>query len=261
MNQPPPRNDRGSEPRADAPSGSDAPLDSAELLGEIVGDVQRFLDCWTQRFDQLLQQCRDRTEQDAELHGRAAAFEQQRRQWEQQRQRETEQLHQKAEQLTEAWLRLEQQQREVLQAQASLKQRSTPAATVQRPPAQNASAANPSTPIPGAANPGAANPGAANPGAANPGAAELGAGPAREHSPSASAMQAGAMQAGAMQAGAMQAGAMQAGAMQTDRPDGSAAQAPPAHETTISSGLSHRAAVEQFERLKQELGHHRSASR
>lgn len=86
-----------------------------EELAEVVEDVDQFLKLWIGRLRSTLEQCRTIIDRESELQKQIDEFEGTRRRWNQQRQDEIEEIHQQAEQLREAWQRLEEEQRVILQ--------------------------------------------------------------------------------------------------------------------------------------------------
>lgn len=89
------------------------PIDQLTL---VMADVESFLEDWLRRLDQLHAIA---PSPDAVLRGRIREFELDRSQWEAKRNRETQDIHEKAAELTNAWLRLEEEQRSFLRSRDS----------------------------------------------------------------------------------------------------------------------------------------------
>jgi hypothetical protein len=82
----------------------------------VVADVESFLSEWTVKVQRELASL-DLTDGDQALRQRRQALQEERKRWEAKRQRELDEIEHKANQLTEAWLRLEDEQRRLLQTQ------------------------------------------------------------------------------------------------------------------------------------------------
>lgn len=95
----------------------------AVSLPQIARDIETFFDNWSPRMQQLLDRCRDLAEREEEVRQAEEGLKEQRRAWDAQRQREDEEINETVQQLTDAWLRLESEQRALLRAQESLQQR------------------------------------------------------------------------------------------------------------------------------------------
>lgn len=91
------------------------PEEIVDALQTLVSDVDGFLSCWFQRLDQCVQESEPRTAGDAALKKRYSEFQNEKVRWERQREVEQQQIREQAEQLTDAWLRLEEEQRRFLQ--------------------------------------------------------------------------------------------------------------------------------------------------
>jgi len=87
-----------------------------ESLQEVISDIDRFMVDWMQRANRCADQLHPERKPDEQLRLQVKEFLTQQRQWESQQKAEQEQLAANAEQLTEAWLRLEAEQRALLQA-------------------------------------------------------------------------------------------------------------------------------------------------
>jgi hypothetical protein len=85
----------------------------------IVADVNRFLIDWIDRFEKCASEAAGSQQPDEMLKRQIQEFESCHASWEVQRQTEQASLEETAQQLTEAWLRLEDEQRALLQSGAS----------------------------------------------------------------------------------------------------------------------------------------------
>jgi hypothetical protein len=106
-----------------------------DALQTIVSDVDHYLTNWCRRLDQCVESKDPVTTPDAILQQRYNKFQNEKLRWERQRRLEQQQLQNQAKQLTEAWLRLEDEQRRFLQMKNpqrsnGSKRESTPAATI-----------------------------------------------------------------------------------------------------------------------------------
>jgi hypothetical protein len=88
-------------------------------IQRIVADVNRFLIDWIERFEKCASEAAGSQQPDEMLKLQIQEFESCHASWEVQRQAEQASLEQTAQQLTEAWLRLEDEQRALLQSGAS----------------------------------------------------------------------------------------------------------------------------------------------
>ncbi len=84
-------------------------------LQAMVADVDGFLSSWLQRIDNSLALANLSPEADEQIRRRISQFQQEKQKWETKRNSEAQQIREQAEQLTEAWLRLEAEQRKFLQ--------------------------------------------------------------------------------------------------------------------------------------------------
>ena len=87
-----------------------------ESLHDVISDIDSFMFDWQQRFNRCADQMKPSHKPDDQLRRQIKEFQAQQRQWESQRKAEQEQLEANANQLTDAWLRLEAEQRALLQA-------------------------------------------------------------------------------------------------------------------------------------------------
>lgn len=86
-----------------------------DALQMILADVDAFMSAWFQRLEQQFVLCEVPTTANELLNERVEEFQQRKSQWDSKRKREEQQIQEKVEQLTEAWLRLETEQRRFLQ--------------------------------------------------------------------------------------------------------------------------------------------------
>lgn len=90
-----------------------------EAIQEVVADVGAFLSDWVHRVDQRAASRCEPVTPDALLRERMEEFQSMKSYWEAKRTSEEQRLKEKADQLTAAWLRLEDEQRAMLQARES----------------------------------------------------------------------------------------------------------------------------------------------
>ncbi len=83
-------------------------------LEGVISDVNEFLSEFCQRVDQDFASRKSATISEAELRKRLEEFTAEKNHWEANRERDEQRINQKFEQLTEAWLRLEEEQRSFL---------------------------------------------------------------------------------------------------------------------------------------------------
>jgi chromosome segregation ATPase len=86
-----------------------------DALQDVITDIDQFMFDWMRRFDRCAQQTAATEKPNEQLRQRIKEFQAHQRQWESQRQAEQDQLTANANQLTDAWLRLEAEQRALLQ--------------------------------------------------------------------------------------------------------------------------------------------------
>lgn len=86
---------------------------------EVLDAVAAFFDSWFPRLEALLTRCDAVARQTAAVEQQRAALEEDKQQWEQQREEEAQQFQDVVHQLSAAWLRLEAEQRELLQTRAA----------------------------------------------------------------------------------------------------------------------------------------------
>jgi hypothetical protein len=99
----------------DADVASQTPDQIVDALQTIVSDVDAFVSNWFRRLDQCVESCQPGTTPDAILQKRIQDFQNDKTRWEAQRKSDERQIQEQAQQLTEAWLRLEDEQRKFLQ--------------------------------------------------------------------------------------------------------------------------------------------------
>ncbi len=92
------------------------PADVLDGLQAVISDIDEFMFDWLQRFNRCAEEMQPTDTPDEQLRRRIREFQARQRQWESQQKMEQEQLEANATQLTDAWLRLEAEQRELLQA-------------------------------------------------------------------------------------------------------------------------------------------------
>ncbi len=92
-----------------------SPEEIVDALQTIVSDADAFLSNWFRRLEQCVESCDPRTTPEAILQKRLDDFQNEKNLWEAKRKSDERAIQEKAEQLTEAWLRLEQEQRRFLQ--------------------------------------------------------------------------------------------------------------------------------------------------
>ena len=87
-----------------------------DALQAVVCDLESFMTSWLGRVQQDLASINVSSEGGA-LKQRLQIFQEEKKQWEAKRQRELEEIEHKSNQLTDAWLKLEAEQRQLLQMQ------------------------------------------------------------------------------------------------------------------------------------------------
>ena len=93
-----------------------------DALQAIVTDVDAYLSNWCRQLDQCVESRDAETNPDAILQQRYSEFQNEKMRWERQRKLEQQQLQEQAKQLTDAWMRLEDQQRRFLQMKNAQRQ-------------------------------------------------------------------------------------------------------------------------------------------
>lgn len=88
----------------------------AGALQEVVGDIESFLSQWLRKAQTELESA-EIGSGGAALRKRLHDFQEEKKQWDAKRRHELTEIEQKANQLAEAWLRLEIEQRQILQSQ------------------------------------------------------------------------------------------------------------------------------------------------
>ena len=111
-------------PVVDAENSEVAEDEIFDALQDVISDVDTFMAGWCKRFDQVVSSCAspaavEANPADANLHDRIKDFQQEQAKWEAKRKLEAERIQEQADQLTEAWLRLETEQRRFLQMKES----------------------------------------------------------------------------------------------------------------------------------------------
>lgn len=114
-----------------------APSDAVDTLQSIITDVEEFLTDWAQRLDQCAATFQPDTSADAVLQKRVQEFKNAKSVWEAKRLAEERRIQEKANELTQAWLRLEDEQRALLQMKDPL------SVSVTSPASTESSAARP----------------------------------------------------------------------------------------------------------------------
>ncbi len=99
----------------DADPSIQTPDQIVDALQTIVSDVDAFLSNWFRRLDQCVESCPSGATPDAILQRRIEDFQNEKTRWEAQRNSDERHIQEQAQQLTEAWLRLEDEQRKFLQ--------------------------------------------------------------------------------------------------------------------------------------------------
>ncbi|QDT07174.1 hypothetical protein K227x_55990 [Rubripirellula lacrimiformis] len=97
-------------------SANDAVI--ASLQG-VVSDVDDFMSSWLERLSQSDVLCQNPLTTDQRLRERIERFEREKSRWEDKRRCQEREIHQKLDQLSDAWLRLESEQRRFLQTKGS----------------------------------------------------------------------------------------------------------------------------------------------
>lgn len=134
-----------------------------DALQDVISDVHMFVADWCQRLDHVVASYDPPPTvlgqpADEDLHQRIQDFQQEKHQWESERDVAALQIQEKADQLTEAWLRLEDEQRKFLQIKESRLQTArdrTPAEPVRSHGEDHANSDGPSPQrsMPAASNP------------------------------------------------------------------------------------------------------------
>jgi len=89
---------------------------AVDALQVITADVDQFLLCWLDRLSRTVVSQQPLPTTDSQLRERMREFRHQQAEWEEQRQREEQEIKRKLDEITAAWLRLEVEQRKLLQA-------------------------------------------------------------------------------------------------------------------------------------------------
>ena len=107
--------ERSDRPGVDMTDGQVDPAAIAEALDDVISDIDRFLSLWFKRLSHNADSFQAAAKPDERLRRRMQDFEQEKLRWKAKRHSEQRRIQEKAEQLTEAWLRLEAEQRRFLQ--------------------------------------------------------------------------------------------------------------------------------------------------